>query len=682
MEGHLGLKRSEQTQDIRLGGRVVVSRTAPELHAERDAAGVGVFLHARAPSPASYHRLHLGGLPRLARFTSTYRYDPYWMRPAAGCTHAEVREETQYLLAERTDGWCVLVVPLFDTLLRFALAGGPEGLWLVGETGDPLTTAREGLAAFVAIGRDPFALVAAGARAVMRRLKSGRLRVDKPLPDFVDQFGWCTWDAFYHNVSPANVRAGLASFAAGGVAPRLLILDDGWLDTRHSAAGGQRLASFRANARFGGRLAPTVRMAKRQFGVRTFLVWHAISGYWSGVDVRRFGAYGARDVVRWHGPGLLQHTPNINYYFNPVAGHVPARRLPAFYDRFHRQLAAAGVDGVKVDNQATLESLATGQGGRVALYQAARTALERSVRRHFAGRLINCMSNANEVHLMCRDSTLLRTSTDFWPSAPASHGAHLYANAQIGVWFGQFIHPDWDMFQSGHPRGAFHAAGRAVSGSPIYVSDKPDSHDFALLRRLVIGDGTILRARRPGVPTRDSLFRDPTREDALLTIVNYNATNAILGVFHCQHHTDPAARHALTGRVSPADAAELPGRRFVVFAHTSGRMRTVRRAESIPVRLDEGGWELYTVAPVRHGCAVLGLADKFNSGGAVLARRDRPGRCVLTLRAGGEFVAWCARAPRHVAVGRRPVRFGFDADSGKLTVPLPESGRLTLRIAW
>ena len=33
-----------------------------------------------------------------------------------------------------------------------------------------------------------------------------------------------------------------------------------------------------------------------------------------------------------------------------------------------------------------------------------------------------------------------------------------------------------------------------------------------LLRRLVLPDGSILRAQLPGRPTRDSLFRDPLRD--------------------------------------------------------------------------------------------------------------------------------------------------------------------------
>ena len=47
-----------------------------------------------------------------------------------------------------------------------------------------------------------------------------------------------------------------------------------------------------------------------------------------------------------------------------------------------------------------------------------------------------------------------------------------------------------------------HAAARAVSGGAIYVSDKPGQHDFELLRELVLPDGSVLRGKLPGRPTR------------------------------------------------------------------------------------------------------------------------------------------------------------------------------------
>jgi raffinose synthase len=46
----------------------------------------------------------------------------------------------------------------------------------------------------------------------------------------------------------------------------------------------------------------------------------------------------------------------------------------------------------------------------------------------------------------------------------------------------------------------------------IYVSDKLGDHDFELLHRLVLPDGTTLRCRLPGRPTPDCLMRDVSRD--------------------------------------------------------------------------------------------------------------------------------------------------------------------------
>ncbi len=58
-----------------------------------------------------------------------------------------------------------------------------------------------------------------------------------------------------------------------------------------------------------------------------------------------------------------------------------------------------------------------------------------------------------------------------------------------------------DMWQSKHPAGLLHATARVISGGPVYVSDRPGVHDFALLRRVVMPDGSVLRPLLPGRPT-------------------------------------------------------------------------------------------------------------------------------------------------------------------------------------
>ena len=71
----------------------------------------------------------------------------------------------------------------------------------------------------------------------------------------------------------------------------------------------------------------------------------------------------------------------------------------------------------------------------------------------------------------------------------------------------------------------------------VYVSDKPNKHDANLLRRLVLKDGSVLRASQAGVPTRDSLFTDVGRDgESALKIWNYNDKSSVglVGAFNVQ----------------------------------------------------------------------------------------------------------------------------------------------------
>lgn len=63
-----------------------------------------------------------------------------------------------------------------------------------------------------------------------------------------------------------------------------------------------------------------------------------------------------------------------------------------------------------------------------------------------------------------------------------------------------------------HEAKHLHAVARAISGGPVYVSDKLKKHDFNLIKQLVLRNGQILRARKAGRPTRDCMFKDVSRD--------------------------------------------------------------------------------------------------------------------------------------------------------------------------
>lgn len=640
-----------------------------------DPREVGVFLCLDAAEELSRHVLNIGNVEGVRRFVCCYRNSPYWMSVAAGTRVGQVPVETQYLLIENEAGYCVLFVPLVDGAFRSVLQGsGASILELVVESGDAdiRTTSVTGL--FVAADRDPYALMENAAVSVSNWMRTGRLRREKMLPSFVDHFGWCTWDAFYGEVSHDKVRIGLESFAAGGVQPRYVILDDGWLSQTD-----RHLTAFAANDKFLGDLKPTVQMAKGEFGIETFLVWHAINGYWDGIDEEALPHYQAVETKRQFSPGIVHHVPQ--QWEAESVGQVPPSEIHRFFQEFHRHLREQGVDGLKVDNQASLETTGAGLGGRVALMQRYREALEGSAHVHFRGNLINCMSCSNDMLYSALNSNLTRTSDDFYPKKPETHGKHLVANAFVSLWFGEFVHPDWDMFQSGHEMGAFHAAGRAVSGGPIYVSDKPGAHDFDLLRKLVLPDGTILRAQHLGRPTRDCLFHDPAQESVLFKIFNLNEDGGVIAAFNAHYVEEGATTRPVTGEVRPADVVGLSAGRCAVYAHNAHVLRVMEQNEKWDVKLLPLGWEIFTVIPIRDGMAPIGLVDMLNSGGAVI----RKGFVTDTLysidvRGGGRFMAWCQRNPKQVLVHDQAVQYTYGPASRLLEFISP--GPCTVQILF
>jgi len=356
-----------------------------------------------------------------------------------------------------------------------------------------------------------------------------------------------------------------------------------------------------------------------------------------------------------------------------MIGVVPPEHIYRFFHDYHRHLRAQGVDGVKVDSQASLETVVRGLGvgGRVPAMRAYHEALEGAVAVHFEGRLINCMSCANEMLYQAPLSNLTRTSTDFWPNRPESHGVHLWVNAQVCTWFGQFVHGDWDMFQSGHPMGLYHAAGRAVSGSPVYVSDKPGAHDVEVLRKLVTPDGRVFRCDAPGVPTRDCLFADVTKEPVLLKIGNVSRGGAqLIGAFNARYaegDTEP-----ITGHISPADLPNgFIGERLAVYAHRAKELRVLGENDRWEITLAQLDCEVFTLVPLfDYGFAAIGLVNYFNAAGAIVEASvsDDETTHEMLLETGGTFAAYCEAAPREVTVDGDPVPFDYDDATKTLLV--------------
>ena len=216
----------------------------------------------------------------------------------------------------------------------------------------------------------------------------------------------------------------------------------------------------------------------KQLGVHHVYCWHAFFGYWGGLHPAEPGVAKYAPVMKHpeHTPGVLTVEPSQAW--DPITvggvGMVTERKLAEFYWELHAYLAAAGVDGVKVDGQAVVGGLGQGSGGGPNLAKTLHCALEASVSQHFpTNGLINCMCHSSENILNFSGSALARVSDDFYPDNNASHTVHIANVAYNSVFMGEIVLPDWDMFHSRNEAGELHAAARAVGGCPVYVSDAP-----------------------------------------------------------------------------------------------------------------------------------------------------------------------------------------------------------------
>ncbi|CAM8966358.1 unnamed protein product [Rhodiola kirilowii] len=690
----------------------------------------GIFIGASFDEGSSRHVVSLGTLNDV-RFMACFRFKLWWMAQRMGDRGSQIPLETQFLIMETKQddsGQIVYTVflPLIEGPFRACLQGNEgDALELCLESGDLDT--KESLfthAVFVSAGTDPFATITNAVRSAKLHLKSFRQRHEKKLPGIVDYFGWCTWDAFYQEVSQEGVEQGLESLAAGGTPPKFVIIDDGW----QSVEGDQqkvesqngsvpqpqplpRLTGIKENAKFQTKNDPTkgieniVNIAKEKHGLKHVYVWHAITGYWGGVrpGTEEMEGYDSSLKYPKMSKGVMENEPTWKTDILALQGLglVNPKNAHKFYNELHSYLASAGVDGVKVDVQCILETLGAGLGGRVELTRRYHQALDASIAKNFPDNgCIACMSHNTDALYCSKQTAVIRASDDFYPRDPVSHTIHIASVAYNSVFLGEFMVPDWDMFHSLHPAAEYHASARAISGGPIYVSDAPGKHNFDVLKKLVLPDGSVLRALLPGRPTQDCLFVDPARDGiSLLKIWNMNKYTGVLGVYNCQgaawninerkntfHET---GSEAVTGAIRGHDVHLIANAATehdwsgdcALYCHKSGDLIVLPFDASLPVSLKVLEHDIYTVTPIKVlrreiRFAPIGLINMYNAGGAIEELKyqvtETESRAYIEVKGCGNFGAYSSAKPRRCSLDSVAVGFDYDLSSGLVTLSLHE----------
>ncbi|KAL5146206.1 putative galactinol--sucrose galactosyltransferase 2 [Glycine soja] len=712
---------------LEVRGKVILTHVTGNIVVSPVVGTESAFLGATSTVSSSRHVFDLGILQGY-KLLSLFRVKIWWMIPPVGRSASDVPMETQLLLLKKekslrlrmsflltlksqlqrtlaTFSFCLFWMDSFAQLCRELNQMSSSSALKVGR--DAYVQASQSLeAAFVNSGDNPFELIRDSIKILEKHKGTFCHLENKRIPAHLDWFGWSTWDAFYTEVSPQGIKEGLQSFLNEGCSPKFIIIDDGWQETLNTfrkegesvIEGTQfatRLIDIKENKKFTNagsenscnNLHDFVDSIKQNMNVKYVYMWHTLTGYWGGV-------LPSSDALKKYNPKILYpiQSPGTTGNLRDVAmdslekygvGIIDPEKLYDFYNDSHSYLASC-------------ETLGSEYGGRVSLTKRFQEALEQSVTRNFKdNNLISCMChNSDSIYSsrIVQQQEHLRISCQenqhFKPyTSPLSHltvfffwERYLCQTWTCSMQYSFLITLSKCFYEhSKHETAESHAAARSIGGCAVYVSDKPGNHDFKILKKLVLPDGSVLRARYAGHPTRDCLFEDPVMDGkSLLKICNLNVLTGVVGVFNCQGAGSwslkslEAAPSCITisGKVRPLDVEFLE--------EAAGENWNGDCIACFPRCLAEENlkcpWKLSNVFGHDVQFAPIGLLDMYNSGGAIEALDCTMdvAQCVVKIkgRGCGRFGAYSNVRPKSCVVDMKEEEFSYIPEDGLLTITL------------
>ena len=91
-------------------------------------------------------------------------------------------------------------------------------------------------------------------------------------------------------------------------------------------------------------------------GVESVLVWHALPGYWLGVDENSTSFPNSKTYYPKFSHGIVQNDPSI-LREQSIENGIGLAEPSQFYNEYHSSLVSLGIDGVKVRELLVLSSI-------------------------------------------------------------------------------------------------------------------------------------------------------------------------------------------------------------------------------------------------------------------------------------------------------------------------------------
>lgn len=419
-------------------------------------------------------------------------YNPFWSKPSFERDMSRLADNIQNMLIKQGDKYTA-ILPLCMSDYNAYISASDEKNTLRIKITKYYEGSKKlcGVFAVLAENSNPYMAVhMAYEYAVNRGYILTPLRENKRLPEIYKKLGWCTWNAFYHDVTEKGIIDKLEEFKSKNVPIKWIIIDDGWSKTAENS-NFEISSFFEDRTKFPNGLREFIRHIKENYGIEKVGVWHSLTGYWYGIEKNSDLYERQKNRLTETNSGYIIPSDNGAY---------------DFFNEWHEYLKGQGVDFVKIDTQGNTVEFLKGQRDCVKKAIEIQNAADRSVMNNFDGNVVNCMGLSN-INLHNRPySALVRSSDDFYPDKKGSFKEHLIQNVYNAVFLRNLYYCDFDMWWTANESAADSSALRAISGGPVYVSDKVGDTNGEYLKSLIDENGVIPLFESVAVPTPDCLF--------------------------------------------------------------------------------------------------------------------------------------------------------------------------------
>lgn len=547
--------------------------------------------------------------------TAMYLHRDWWTRPDFTDDIGKIPDRTQSLFMEYEDGAGYLL-PLSGTHYKTYAKGEKNGILTL-----TMTAYMAGInqlcepVFLMTVAQELYSAINCAFHEVVK-LKGIPEKSHKDYPEMFEYLGWCSWDAFYTDISEEKVKEKAKELKEKNVPARWMLMDDGWL-----AVHDQRLYSLAPETeKFPRGFLEITSEVKSSTDIKWFGVWHAFGGYWGGIEPGSPAAEKEKENLFVTANGKLLPYPE-------------AERGYGFFRDWYELLRRDGIDFVKVDGQSAVKNYYENSKPVPEAAAQMHMALEGAAAAYMGGRLINCMGMAMENILGRQGSAISRNSDDFVPDKEDGFKEHLLQNAYNALYHDELYYLDWDMFWTSHKDAGKHGLLRAVSGGPVYFSDRIGETDKKAVEPLVYQDGRILRMDRGAKPSPDCIFINPQKSGLCkLTNVAGCGEGTKAGVIAAFNITSGRQ----IGTISPSDIYDLKGKRFLVYDYFHEKAMLMEREQKTEISVETDGAAFYLILPYQEDVIFCGLLDKYISFHPIVEVKHETHTAIAILKQGGK----------------------------------------------